>query len=246
MRQYLLKKDKHDPRDLLYSAPHPVKASTPDSVDPRPQLSSLPIFDQGSLGSCTANAIVGLKEYNDHIDNTAAEGYYINLSRLFLYWQERNYEGTVNEDSGAYIRDGFRALNKIGVCGESFFPYDESKFTQTPSADAVENAALHKMDSYYRVYLVQLKQVLAEGNPVAIGIDVYSSFESDEVARTGYVPMPTPGETLLGGHCVLAVGYTPTHVICRNSWGAEWGDKGYFYLPWEFFDHYVSDMWTGK
>lgn len=243
-RPYRLKRDVHDERDFKYAAP--IHASTtPESVDMRPQLARISIFDQGNLGSCTANAICFVKMYLDHVENVQAGGYFHHLSRLYLYWHERELEGTVNEDSGAYIRDGFKVLQKRGCCGESFYPYDHN-FADTPTADAEENAAMHKISGYYRVYLPQLKHVLAEGYPVVIGIDVYESFESAEVARTGIVNVPKTSEKLLGGHAVAVVGYTPYYVICRNSWGEEWGDKGYFYLPWAYFDNYVSDMWTGK
>jgi C1A family cysteine protease len=209
--------------------------------------SDFQIFDQGYLGSCTANAVVALKEYNDHIDNTAAQGYYFNLSRLFLYWHERDLINTINEDSGAFIRDGMKVMNQIGCCGESFFPYDPHTFTNTPSKDAEENAGLHKISEYHRVMtLHDLKSALAQGKPVVFGMDVYASFESEEVAHTGYVPMPQPGEQNLGGHAVLAVGYKDGYIIVRNSWGEAWGDKGYFYLPEAYFESHVQDMWSGK
>ena len=101
--------------------------------------------------------------------------------------------------------------------------------------------------------LTALKSALAEGFQVAIGIQVYDSFESNQVAQNGVVPLPRRGEQFLGGHAVLAVGYKDDAmikgrgvVICRNSWGESWGDKGYFYLPYSYFVSYVTDMWTGK
>jgi len=111
-----------------------------------------------------------------------------------------------------------------------------------------------KLPKYHRVTnLTLLKTALAEGYPAVIGINVYESFESDQVAKTGIVPLPKRGEQLLGGHAILAVGYKDDTkikgqgvVICRNSWGENWGDKGYFYLPYSYFAHYVTDMWTGK
>lgn len=242
--KYHLVQDQPDDRDFIY-APQQTQ-NRPTNYDLRPKMVPIPVFDQLSLGSCTANAIVALKEYRDHIENEQAEGYFHYLSRLFLYWQERNLEGTTQSDSGAYIRDGFRALQKIGVCGESFFPYDPKTFTNEPTLDAVENAKSHRIEQYSRVYgLDLLKSAISEGNPVVIGIPVYPSFETNEVAKTGYVPMPHPDEQELGGHAILAVGYTETHVICRNSWGEEWGDKGYFYLPNDYITRYVYDAWTG-
>jgi C1A family cysteine protease len=176
---------------------------------------------------------------------------YFDLSRLFLYWQERNLEGTVSEDSGAYIRDGFKVMQKIGCASESYFPYDISKFRDTPTSEAVENAKDHRMGNYYRIMTVaQLKDELAKGNPVVMGFNVYESFESYEVAQTGIVPMPKAGEQLYGGHAVLAMGYKKIngteYIICKNSWGKNWGDNGFFYMPMAFIGWHVSDMWTSE
>jgi C1A family cysteine protease len=245
-RRYLLKKDPRDLRDKVFRSEHKDASTLPASVDLRSKMS--PIVDQGQLGSCTANAIAsGLREYL-----LLAGGQPLTrLSRLFLYWQERKLEGTVNDDSGAYIRDGMKVLQQIGVSPETDYPYDINKFTDTPSVQAEKDAGAYKIAEYHRVIdFVSMQAALAAGQPVAIGIDVYASFESDTVAKTGKVPMPKRGEKLLGGHAVLAVGYKKIgrtmYAIVRNSWGDTWGDKGYFYLPQKFFDKYVSDMWTGK
>lgn len=250
-RAYKLLPDKEDSRDLLFSH-RPL--SIPSEADLRSK-DIIPIFDQGSLGSCTANAICAFKEYIDHaFINAEAEGYFHNLSRLFLYWHERDMEGTVSYDSGAYIRDGMKILQKIGCPGESFFPYVESTFTDKPTAEAEENAKLHTIKSYRRLNSntpTQLKESIASGYPVVMGIEIYESFESAEVARTGIVPFPDKSkEQILGGHAVLAVGYkhigNQEYIICRNSWGTEWGDKGYFYLPMEYVGRMISDMWSGE
>jgi C1A family cysteine protease len=245
MRKYLLKADRHDERDLIYEAEHTAKI--PPAADLRSHMS--PVVDQGELGSCTANAIVsGLREYLMLKNGSPL----IRLSRLFLYWHERKIEGTVSEDSGAYIRDGMKVLQKIGVCPEADYPYQISHFTNTPTAKAEQDAAAFKISAYHRVLsLHSLKSSIAEGFPVVIGIAVYASFESEEVAKTGHVPIPnTQKEQCLGGHAMLAVGYDDAagHVIVRNSWGEGWGDKGYCYLPYGYFTTkgLVSDMWTGR
>jgi len=203
------------------------------------------------LGSCTANAIAsGLREYWENL----SEKQFTSLSRLWLYWQERYLEGTVNQDAGAYIRDGMKVLQKMGCAPEADWPYDITKFTEKPPEKATIDAIQFKITKYHRVTnLTLLKSALAEGYPVVIGIKVYESFESNQVAQNGIVPLPKRGEQFLGGHAVLAVGYKDDTnikgqgvVICRNSWGESWGDKGYFYLPYSYFFNYVSDMWTGK
>lgn len=242
---YRLKKDKEDLRDFSYkTAVFKRISELPRLVDLRQGCS--PIVDQGNLGSCTANAIAsGLREYM----LLGAKLKLVFLSRLFLYYEERKIEGTINVDSGASLRDGMKVLNKLGVCPEDDQPYIISLFRQKPSKHAYQHAKKYKIDVYDRVWdLNDLKLAIAENNPVVCGIKVYSSFESEDVARTGKVPMPKSYEPILGGHAVLAVGYDDKKqiVILRNSWGTSWGDKGYFYIPYKVFEYLIMDMWTGE
>ena len=218
-RVYKLKPDTEDLRDRVFrSTQFKSKTVLPKSVDLRSGCSR--IVDQGSLGSCTANAIAsGLREYWEEQAG--------NLTPLSRYWQERNIEGSVNEDSRAEIRDGMKVLQQIGCAPEADWPYDITKFTQTPPTKDTTDAAPFKVTEYHRVTdLTALKTALAEGYPVVLGINVYESFESDQVAKTGIVPLPEDSEKLLGGHAVLAVGYKNNVenidqgvVIVRNSWG---------------------------
>lgn len=250
-RVYKLKPDREDLRDRVYRTSfYKIPVGLPKNVDLRAGCSQ--IVDQGELGSCTANAIAsGLREFWE-----LEAGNLTLLSRLWLYWQERYLEGSVDEDAGATIRDGMKVLQQLGCAPEADWPYDIEKFTQTPPEKATKDAPKYKIAKYHRVpNLTTLKTALAEGYPVVIGIKVYQSFESDQVAKNGVVPLPTRWEQFLGGHAVLAVGYNDTkgtiyedqsYVICRNSWGETWGDKGYFYLPYSYFNGYVTDMWTGK
>lgn len=247
-RVYKLKPDTEDLRDRVFRATlYKTKLVLPKSVDLRSGCSQ--VVDQGELGSCTANAIAsGLREYWE-----IGAGKLTLLSRLWLYWEERTIEGTVNEDAGALIRDGMKVLQQMGCAPETDWPYDIRKFTQTPPEKASMDASEFKISEYHRVTnLTTLKTALAEGYPVVIGIKVYQSFESDQVAKSGIVPLPKRWEQFLGGHAVLAVGYDDAKfkgqgfVICRNSWGENWGEKGYFYLPYGYFNSYVTDMWTGK
>lgn len=248
-RKYALKRDTEDKRDFLFAS----RATTlPESVDLRPKDAAA-IFDQGYLGSCTANAICAFMSFLDK-NYGYQSGLHFDYSRLYLYWHERSLEGTVDYDSGAYIRDGFKILQQRGCAGEGEFPYVESTFRNTPSAEAEEAAAFHKIASYRRLNAnnpQHLKESLAEGYPVVLGIELYESFESAEVARTGIVPFPDrTKEYALGGHAVLAMGYTVIngieYIICRNSWGADWGDGGYFYLPMRFIGYFIPDLWTGR
>jgi len=249
-RKYTLKADTHDMRDQIYRASIQSPSQLPKSVDLRSQMS--PVVDQGQLGSCTANAIgSGLREFLILQEGKPLE----RLSRLYLYWHERELEGTINQDSGAMIRDGLKVLQQRGIAPENDYPYDITKFATTPSSESESDALNYRISSYHRVTdLNMLKASLAEGLPVVIGMSVYESFESQQVANTGKVPVPKRGEQNLGGHAVLVVGYTDTgktgttgNLIVRNSWGEGWGDKGYCYIPYSFISKgIINDMWTGK
>lgn len=236
------KKDKIDKRDYIY-APIPIK--TPNTVDLRSSCST--IEDQGNLGSCTGNAIAGAIEYLHRRDKRT-----IDVSRLFIYYYERLMIGTVNYDSGAYIRDGIKACNHYGAPLETLWPYDIPKFTQKPSNAAIADAAKRKVSLYERaIDFDACINALANGFPVTVGYNVYSSFLSPAVYKTGMMPYPNVNrEYLLGGHAVLLVGYNNStkRFIARNSWGVYWGDRGYFYMPFEVIQNtrMSSDFWIIK
>jgi C1A family cysteine protease len=240
-RIYNLKKQEVDKRDYQLKTIINVHADVklPKQVDLRSQC--IPVFDQGELGSCTANAGVFSRMFLSKETNL--------LSRLFQYYNERVIENDVNQDGGARMRDIGKAIQQFGICAENDMPYDISKFTVKPTPDAYNNALSNKITSYYSVPdMLGIKQVLAlKQQPVLIGISVYSSFESKQVALTGIVPVPKKSEKLLGGHAVAVVGYDDAKkwFIVRNSWGENWGDKGYFYLPYLFFTKgFASDFWV--
>jgi C1A family cysteine protease len=249
-RKYPLKKERRDLRDYHFMA-RAFKSpdELPKTMDLRSDMG--PIVDQGALGSCTANAIVsGLREFLlvKNQENWTA------LSRLFLYWHERQMEGHIEEDSGAFIRDGMKVLQKLGVCPEEDYPYNIPHFRDMPSETAEHHAAQYKISEYHRIPdLYALKAALAERSPVVIGMTIYESFESSEAAQTGKIPVPKKStERVLGGHAMLAVGYVDRgksgHVIVRNSWGTSWGDQGYCYIPYKMFQdpECIMDMWTGR
>ena len=202
-----------------------------------------PILDQGNLGSCTANALVSIVGY----DKKSLFG-----SRLFLYYNERMLINTIHNDSGAYLSDGIKTLQTYGICQESSWPYDISKFTEKPPnncyEEALENQALivENIDNT----IISMKTSLANNEPFVVGIAIYSSFQTIIVEKTGIVPMPSKKDYLLGGHAVVCVGYDERKKIwiMRNSWGTNWGDKGYFYLPYNYLidDTLSSDLWIIK
>jgi C1A family cysteine protease len=216
----------------------------PAAVDLRPQCSA--VENQGQISSCTGNAIVGALEV---LENKAG-GALIDLSRLFVYWNERNLEGTTEQDAGAYIRDGIKVVASFGVCAETLWPYDETRWRERPSHEAFVNATKRRVTEYARVTQDrnQIRSVLASGFPIVFGMTVYDSFLGEAVAATGVVPMPAASESCQGGHAVLAVGYDDAKdaVLVRNSWGADWGQAGYFWLPYVYLTNpdLASDLWV--
>jgi len=235
-------KDKVDTRDHPYQLTNTTQSNI---VDLR-QYCSL-IENQGNLGSCTGNAIAGAIELLHKRQNRT-----LDISRLFIYYYERLFIGTVNYDSGAYIRDGIKACYTYGAPTENLWPYNISKFRTVPPKAALLDAAKRKVTSYQRAAdFNAVIDAITSGYPVTIGFSVYSSFDSPTVAKTGIMPYPNVNkERLLGGHAVLLVGYNKDNntFIARNSWGTDWGDKGYFYMPFEVIQNtrMSNDFWVVK
>jgi C1A family cysteine protease len=235
--------DRPDPRDFKFSVS--TRTPLPDRVDLRPYMP--PVYDQGQLGSCTANAIAGALEY---IQIKQKEPRAV-PSRLFIYYNERDMEDSVDSDAGASLRDGIKSVHVQGAPEESLWPYDINQFAVRPPAIAYEQALLHEALKYERITRgghgsSMMKIALAQGLPFVFGFTVFSSFESDEVAKTGVVPLPYAGEAPVGGHAVLAVGYEHGHFIVRNSWSDQWGDKGYCYMPEQYLLNagLANDFWA--
>lgn len=234
--------DKFDKRDYIYKLNRP---KVTEIVDLREHTT--PIEDQGALGSCTGQAIAGAIE----LLNKRA-GKETDVSRLFIYYYERLLLGTVNYDSGAYIRDGIKATNRWGAPLEKLWPYQIPKFKSRPSSVAINDAAKRRVTRYERaINFNACIDALTSGFPVIVGYHVYSSFMSYSVRKTGFMPYPNvKRESLLGGHAVLLVGYNhkTQRFIARNSWGTNWGDKGYFYMPYDVIKNpqMSADFWVIK
>lgn len=216
------------------------KIKIPSKIDLRLKFKS--VYDQGSLGSCTANALCGVIGFINPL---------ISGSRLFVYYNERIIENSILYDSGATLEDGIKSLQTYGVCQELEWAYDISKFTTKPSEECYINALKHIALQVNNINndIVSMKNSLLNNYPFVVGIAVYSSFESYSVAKTGRVSLPVYNkEAYLGGHAVVCVGYDDSKKvwIMRNSWGDKWGDKGYFYLPYSYLVNPLlsSDIWT--
>jgi C1A family cysteine protease len=248
-------------KDMLAKAKveEPEKASIPETKSLRQWCS--PVENQGSLGSCTANAGVALMEYYER----RAFGRHIDASRLFLYKATRNLMDRQG-DTGAFIRTTMAAMVLFGVPPEKYWPYVIADFDREPSSFCYAFAQNYQALQYFRLdppnisreaLLKRIKVLIAAGLPSMFGFTVFSSISQAE--DDGKIPYPCRGEGILGGHAVLAVGYNDKlsikNAICgaetigafliRNSWGAGWGENGYGWLPYEYvLKGMAIDWWT--
>jgi C1A family cysteine protease len=254
-----------DVRDLSAEAPQveevlkrsgplkAVKKALPPSVDLRKWCS--PVEDQGQLGSCTANAGAGLMEYFER----RGFGKHLDASRLFLYKTTRDLLGWKG-DQGAYLRSTMKSLVLFGMPPERYWPYHIEKFDEEPTTFCYAFAQNYKSVRYYRLdpagappskALTNVRESLAAGLPCMFGFSVYSSMPGK--GEGGDIPFPRPGDRLEGGHAVVAVGYDDGRKIgknkgalrIRNSWGKDWGEQGYGWLPYAYVEQELADdFWT--
>ena len=220
----------------------------PKSFDLR-QLGFVPsILDQGTLGSCgpceISNAIRFCLKKEKTID--------FQPSRLFIYYFTRLLEESdVTQDTGISIKGALVTIQKYGACSEINLPYDITKFAIKPSVSEMTSALQHIPGFKYKSIpqsLISIKQALFSGFPIVLGIQVYTSFESDIVANTGNVPIPNlQSENLLGGHSISIYSFNDTTQLftCSNSWGNNWGQDGYFTIPYAYLlnPNLASDFW---
>jgi len=242
------KADIKDKRDrVLKFGTTPVDLSTlPPKVDLRASCSI--VENQTTLGSCTANAAAGALEYLEFVDGVADENF-DNFSRLFIYYNMRVIQGTVNEDGGGSLRDTIKTLAETGACDELKWGYDITKFTTKPSDECYTEAATHKISEYHRIdSFPDMLKCLAEGFPFVFGFMIYDGFMTPDVGKSGILSMPGPTEIFQGGHAVCAVGYDmeAKTVLVRNSWGPGWGQGGYFTMPFAYISNpnMAQDFWT--
>jgi C1A family cysteine protease len=271
--KYPLKLD-HTEKLYTVSYGNNLTANPPSSFDLRDNEVKIgnkylpPIYNQGKLGSCTSNALIGAFCFDDVQKYDPVDGIErFDGSRLFHYYNERKMDGDIYQDGGSTITQGIKALEKYGVCRESLWPYndDNEQFEVTPTDEAYGNALHHrivktnKLNEMHSRNIEQtekgMKNCLLAGFPFCLGIAIYESFENEDVAKEGFVPMPdTRSEEMLGGHAIMCVGYNDDEIdadgnkgcwIMRNSWGEDWGDNGYFYLPYKYLlkKSLTSDLW---
>lgn len=230
------------PLGPTYRPPRRLLAALPSSVDLR-NGSMPPVFDQGNLGSCTANAVAGALYYDENAEQVAGA---FMPSRLFSYYNSRVIEGDPTQDGGATIADAVKAVVQWGYAPESVWPYDISQFATKPPPAVYTAAAKDLITDYAAVNQSpdQLKAALAAGHPVIYGFDVFPSYEnvgSDGMLSTDY------SGGILGGHANVLVGYNDAtqRYVTRNSWGTGWGAQGYAYQTYAFIHgQHASDFWV--
>jgi hypothetical protein len=260
MRYYGREPDRFDQRDQHFMAAHPALKTAPllPSVDLRAQLP--PSYDQGQLGSCGANSMKRLMAF-------LYPGF--DGSRLEMYWNVREREGTVGQDSGVETRDLFIVAQQIGMAPENDYPYDIATFTDKPSARCQADAASHRISAYSRLSTAHDVLACLSGGMVCIaGFEVPQPFEGVEIESTGIMTMGHTAGTIVGGHDVCCVGYnmnfksspffrasgvdpalvTDHMLLFANSWGPDWGDAGHFWAPliWMIDVSTGADIWTGR
>jgi len=238
-RDFKVKADPRDWRDRYYNF---ARIESPkDRVDLRPWAS--PVEDQLHLGSCVGQAVVGAYEL---LLNKADRKKFTDLSRLFVYYNARLLDNAVDEDVGAYVRDGIKAVNKYGVCSEMSWPYLIERFAQAPSIQSYEDARRRLIKKYYRIETIEdTVDALNANCPVVTSMNVYDSFDDLEYSKSHILPMPRASEDLIGGHAVTFVGYDlPKKLfLARNSFGKDWGDDGYFWVPFDYAEKDFMDSW---
>jgi len=245
-RKYTWRRDATDHRDhrVVFTERHCANP-LPPKVDLR-CVEDFPIFNQGFIGSCTAQAVASAFHFG-MVRQCVSQ---FTPSRLFIYYNERAMDGNVNHDCGSTLRTGIMTVMKIGVCNEDLWPYHEWRFMHRPPDECYAQAAHHRAVQYARVdqTLDDLRRCLAAGIPVVFGFTVFSSFELGLCAITGNMSMPGCLDVELGGHAVMACGYDDERevFIVRNSWSHFWGDRGYFYMPYAFIlrRSYCDDFWA--
>jgi C1A family cysteine protease len=233
-----------DHRDVMYSVPMHME------LPPEAALPNLPpVRDQGQEGSCTGFSLSIARALVD-INKGPNDGAV--FSAAFIYYHERLIEGTVDQDSGAMIRDGLSVMHKLGVCTEGTFPYKVGAYTVAPPDNAVEEAKKYTITQYAALPNLQsMKAAILHQQPIVFGIAVYPSFE--QVGSDGLVPMPLSNEGPLGGHAIAGVAYKDDtfvpgggRITLMNSWGPGAGDKGFYYVPYAYLmdPRYTFDAWT--
>jgi len=237
-----LRKDVLDERDFLYKDDRKMRGYLPPRFTVRDKMSR--VYNQGALGSCTAfSTAKGAREALDLRDDNQ----FTPLSALYLYYHTRAAEGNIQSDCGATLRNAVKILSTRGCATHDDWLYDQNAFHTLPNQNAESSAPRFKIVEYHRLTtLEEMLRCLADGYPFVGGVSAYSHWYSKEVVAGGKICYPRDGDSDLGGHAICFTGYDVGESILqfKNSWGEDWGDKGYGYLPLNYVEKYGWDFWT--
>ena len=230
--------------------------SIPTEFDLRKWCS--PIENQQNIGACTAHAVTAIVEYFEN----KTYGKYIDASRLFLYKVTRNLLHSTG-DTGAFLKTTLGAMVLFGMPPEEYWSYEPNNFDEEPNAFCYAFGQNYRCISYFRHdspnvskedVLASIKKYICAGIPAVFGFTVYQSIR--QANNNGFISFPDKKEKILGGHAVAAVGYdnnmeiksqtgqvTRGAILIRNSWGEEWGENGYGWLPYEYVLQGIAQDW---
>ena len=211
---------------------HPV-STVPSSVDLRKDFTQ--IKDQGTMGACTAFALVGIFEYilkKNHQPD-------VDLSEQFVYYNARKANSKSQVDTGSSLTSIIETMKEQGVCLEHLFPYNPEDIASEPPVEAYEDAQARKVVSAKIVNneLHDIKSAVSEGYPVVVTLTIYDSFNP----QNGFIHIPEETEVRegkFGYHTMVICGYNDEarFFVVRNSWGLSFGDKGYCYIPYGYIE----------
>lgn len=200
------------------------------------------VENQESLSSCTSSAITSAYEI---MLTQSSPDLYVELSDLFIYYNSRLEEGTVEQDVGIFLKTGMVVLKKYGVCVESLWPYNLTKWDDKPPEDAYADAEKRKITKYQKIISTYyVTEVLSNNKPVVFGMEIYDSF-MELNNRISTVPFPSRKEKSLGGHAMCMVGYDLEKrlFLAKNSFGTGWGIGGYCWIPFDYLKQEGYDAW---
>ena len=235
-RKFGWKPDAQDPRDFHYALPAALDARpVPPIIRLHDRDFEPPVWNQLNAGACTAFG----HGYGAYIaDQMDGRPLGFTPSLLAIYGHSRILDGDFETDEGAQPRNVCKALAKFGMFDQKLWPYDTAKLFDKGFLAFNKLGAQHRTLQYQNVPKdkAHIDQVLASGFPVIFGAMLYKSSQTPEVDKTGIVPMLAKYDEPIGGHCMAICGKDDEKgwYVVRNSWGAEMGDKGYYYFPYDY------------